>query len=120
MRGGDDTKQQVLRATDIVTLIEQYVPLQRSGRTYKALCPFHNEKSPSFHVSPERGVGGTWRCFGCQKGGNAIDFLIEKDKLDFKAALRVLADRAGIRLETGPDGGGAAAAVRLEALELHK
>jgi DNA primase len=94
----EDAKREVLRATDIVTLIEPYVPLKRSGRSLVGLCPFHQEKSPSFHVSSER---QTFKCFGCGKGGNAIDFLIEREGVDFKSALRVLADRAGIRLPEG-------------------
>src|SRR5438552_15329443 len=119
MTAYSDTKQEVLRATDIVSLVEQYVPLSRSGRTFKALCPFHQEKTPSFNVSPER---QTWKCFGCGKGGNAIDFLIEREKVDFKTALRLLADKAGIRLPqrgSGDSEGGTAAA-RLEALDAQK
>src|SRR5262249_31742296 len=119
MAGFADAKQEVLRATDVVSLIEQYVPLVRAGRAYKALCPFHQEKTPSFHVSPDR---QTWKCFGCGKGGNVIDFVIEREGVDFKTALRVLADRAGIRLperRPGDPSAGDAAGARLEALELH-
>ncbi len=119
-----DTKQEVLRATDLVSVVEQYVPLRQTGRTYKALCPFHTEKTPSFNVSPER---QTWKCFGCGKGGNAIDFLIEKEGLDFVTALRLLADRAGVRLPErgrpgagGADDGSGAAADRLRALDMHR
>jgi len=104
----EEVKREVLRATDIVTLIEQYLPLKRSGRSMTACCPFHQEKTPSFHVSAER---QTFKCFGCGKGGNAIDFVIEKEGVDFKAALRHLADKLGIAMPerrggaTGEDGG---------------
>src|SRR5262245_17201573 len=110
----EDTKREVLRATDIVSLLEQYVPLKRAGRSMTALCPFHQEKSPSFHVSSER---QTFKCFGCGKGGNAIDFVIEREGVDFKTALRHLADKAGIRMpergQGGPDDSGARERKRL-------
>ena len=67
---------QVRDATDIVSLVGSYVPLKRSGRSLKGLCPFHQEKTPSFTVSPEKQI---FYCFGCQKGGNAISFLMEID-----------------------------------------
>src|SRR4051812_12554587 len=98
MASRDDTKQEVLRAADIVSVVERYVQLTRTGRTFKALCPFHQEKTASFNVSPERGTSGTWKCFGCGKGGNAIDFVMEKEGVDFKTALRTLADRYNVAL----------------------
>ena len=113
----DETKQEVLRATDIVSVVEQHVQLLKSGRSHKALCPFHQEKTPSFNVSAER---QTWKCFGCGKGGNAIDFLMEKEGVDFKTALRALADRAGIRLPERTQGDRVAADARIDALEIQK
>ncbi len=87
---------EVRDATDIVDLISRYIPLTRSGGTFKANCPFHQEKTPSFHVWPDT---GTWKCFGCGKGGNAFHFLMEKERLEFPEAVRVLAREAGIVIE---------------------
>lgn len=90
----DDTfKRQVLEATDIVELVSQSVALRRRGKNYVGLCPFHAEKTPSFHVSPERRY---FKCFGCKESGNAIDFVIKRDRVDFLTALRTLAERAGL------------------------
>ncbi len=82
---------------DIVDFISRYVPLQRSGRTFKACCPFHQEKTPSFVVFPHT---GTWHCFGaCGTGGDVFSFLMKKENLDFAEALKVLAKEAGVELE---------------------
>lgn len=90
-----DQIDEVLAKTDIVELIGSYLPLKKAGRNFKALCPFHAEKTPSFIVSPERQI---FKCFGCQIGGNALKFLMEYEKMDFGEALRFLAQRAGITL----------------------
>ena len=89
----DDVKARL----DIVETVTAYVPgLKKSGRTWKANCPFHNERTPSFIVSPER---GTWHCFGaCATGGDVIEFVRRKENVDFKEALRLCADRAGVEL----------------------
>lgn len=80
---------------NIVDLIQEYLPLKKSGVNFKAPCPFHQEKTPSFMVSPERGI---WHCFGCQKGGDAFKFLMEKEGIDFPEALEILAKKAGVTL----------------------
>ena len=90
-----DGKRLVLEATDIVRLIGETVTLKKAGRRYGGLCPFHNEKSPSFSVDPAKQF---FYCFGCKKGGNAIDFVIERDHAEFKDALHTLADWAGVEL----------------------
>jgi len=98
-----DQVEEILAKTDIVELIGEYVQLKRAGRNFKALCPFHSEKTPSFIVSPERQI---FKCFGCGAGGNAIKFLMEYEKMEFGEALRFLAKRAGVTMRSyqpGPD-----------------
>ncbi len=87
--------EQVLSATDIVDLVQSYVPLKRAGSQFRANCPFHNEKTPSFYVNPAR---QSFHCFGCGKGGNAISFVIEYENLPFMEAVRKLAGRAGVTI----------------------
>lgn len=91
----EETIQQVIAATDIVALIGRSVKLRREGAGFKGLCPFHNEKTPSFNVSPTR---GTYHCYGCGAGGSAIRFVMEHDGLSFIEAVKRLADAAGIRI----------------------
>ncbi len=91
------TIDEVKARLDIVETVGRYVPdLKKAGRTYKALCPFHNERTPSFTVDPGR---GTWHCFGaCSTGGDVIEFVRRFEQLEFPEALRVCADRAGVEL----------------------
>ena len=91
------TIDEVKARLNIVETVAGYVPtLKKSGRTYKALCPFHNERTPSFNVDPGR---GTWHCFGaCSTGGDVIEFVRRIEGFDFKEALRVCAERAGVEL----------------------
>lgn len=86
-------KQRVLEHIDIVELINSRVPLKKAGKDYQALCPFHNEKTPSFTVSPEKQF---YYCFGCGASGDAISFLMNIDRLEFPEAVLALAERAGI------------------------
>ena len=89
--------EQVRDRTDVAELVGQYVDLKRAGTNYKGLCPFHQERTPSFIVSPER---QTFHCFGCGKGGNVFTFLMEMDGVTFPEAVRALADKAGIQVDT--------------------
>lgn len=90
-----DTVQQIKDRLSIVDVVSQYVKLDRAGASLRARCPFHAERTPSFHVSPER---GTYHCFGCNVGGDIFSFVEAIEGLDFKGALKVLAERAGVEL----------------------
>jgi DNA primase len=93
----DDVKQRV----DIVELVSQYVSLKRAGKSFTAPCPFHTERTPSFHVDPAR---QTWHCFGaCSTGGDIFAFVMKKEGCEFRDALRILAERAGVSLEAQRD-----------------
>jgi len=87
--------EDILSRIDIVELISGYIPLKRAGRNFRALCPFHHEKTPSFMVSPDRQI---YHCFGCQAGGNAFNFLIQYERLEFPEAVQTLAKKAGVSL----------------------
>lgn len=90
---GDEYKSQVMAATNIVELIGRTVSLKKAGKSYIGLCPFHSEKSPSFHVDS---VKQFYHCFGCKKSGDAISFVMERDRIGFRDALKLLGDAAGI------------------------
>ncbi|MEY2519478.1 MAG: primase [Verrucomicrobiota bacterium] len=96
--------EQIAAANDIVEVIGSYFPLKRAGSTFKALCPFHQEKTPSFTVSPQR---QTFHCFGCGAGGSVFRFVMDYEHLEFPAAVKKLAARAGIPVveERGAGGG---------------
>lgn len=91
----EDVVSEVILSNDIVDIVSSYTQLKRSGRGFTGLCPFHNEKTPSFHVSPDKQL---YHCFGCGEGGSVIQFIMKIENLDFVEALRFLADRAGIAL----------------------
>jgi len=102
----DPDVDRVRRATDMVELVNGYVPLRPSGRNFKGLCPFHEEKTPSFYVWPESQL---FKCFGCNTAGDCYSFIMKRERLGFREALELLADRAGIELtkkaahvESGP------------------
>ena len=91
-----DQIEEVKGKTDIVSLIGEYIEVKKAGRNYKAICPFHSEKTPSFMISPELQI---YKCFGCQAGGDVFAFLKEYEGMEFGEALKFLADRAGVKLE---------------------
>ena len=95
---------QVKQAVDIHEVVSSYFPLKRKGTNYWACCPFHEEKTPSFTVHPEKQI---FKCFGCKKGGDVISFVMEYEKVEYPEAIRMLAERAGIALKY--EGGGAPA-----------
>jgi len=94
------TIDEVRMRSDIVEVISRYIPLKKAGANYRALCPFHEEKTPSFNVSPARQI---FHCFGCGEGGNAITFVMKHESVSFPEAVRVLADQCGIEIKTTPD-----------------
>lgn len=91
-----ETIQEIIGKIDIIDIIDSFVKLKRRGANYLGLCPFHNEKSPSFTVSPSKEI---YKCFGCGKSGNAITFVMEHEKYSYVEALRWLADRYNIEIE---------------------
>ena len=94
----EDKINEIKDQLDIVQIISDYVELKQSGSNYLGLCPFHNEKTPSFTVSAQKGI---FHCFGCGEGGDAISFIMKKENLSYPEAIHFLADKLGIFIETG-------------------
>ena len=115
MRIPESTLSEIQNRLDIAEVIGEYVALQRKGGRYWGLCPFHQEKSPSFTVTPEKGV---YYCFGCQKGGGLFQFIMDVEKLEWRDAVELLAKKAGIEIPRGEDRG--EGAKRRGLLELNK
>lgn len=97
MRYSDEIIDEVIRSNDIVEVISQYIHLKRSGRNYFGICPFHNEKSPSLSVSPEKQI---FHCFGCGVGGNVITFVRKIEDIGYRESIQLLAEKANITLPT--------------------
>lgn len=98
----ENTLEDILSRTDIIELISGYIPLKRSGRNFKANCPFHHEKTPSFMVSQDRQI---YHCFGCGESGNAFKFLMRHERMDFPEAVEMLAKKAGVDLPKNSQAG---------------
>ncbi len=95
MKIPEEKIEEVRSASDIIDVVSAYVRLKRRGKSYVGLCPFHQEKTPSFHVTPDKQM---FYCFGCQEGGNIFTFLMKTEKVSFVEAVKTLANRAGIEL----------------------
>lgn len=90
-----DVTEQIKERLNVADLLGEYLKLEKAGTNYKALCPFHNEKTPSFMVNPERNF---WYCFGCQKGGDIFSFVMEMEGMEFREVLERLGERAGVEI----------------------
>jgi DNA primase len=111
------TLEHIRAASDIVEIIGSYIPLKRNGANFVALCPFHREKTPSFNVNAQKQI---FHCFGCHKGGDVFSFVKEYENIDFPDAVRRLAERARIPLETETQGGSETRHIKDRLLQLHE
>ena len=96
----DELIEEIRISNDIISVVGEYIQLKRKGKGFFGLCPFHSEKTPSFHVDP---VKQLYYCFGCGNGGSVIQFVMGVENLDYIEAVKFLADKAGILLPEGED-----------------
>jgi DNA primase len=108
---------EIQQAIDIVELISDYIPLKKTGANYRTLCPFHEEKTPSFTVNPNKQI---FHCFGCHKGGNAFSFIMAYEKVGFPQAVKILAERSGIKLAIAQPRDDATREKRTELLKINR
>jgi len=113
----DSVLEQIRQANDVVEVISSYFPLKRRGAGFWAVCPFHKEKTPSFQANPQKQI---WHCFGCGAGGNVFTFVMKYEGLDFPAAVRRLAERAGITLAFADAPGAPDRGLKERLLRLHE
>ena len=113
----EEVIEDVLARTDIIEIVQQYVTLKRAGTNHKGLCPFHNEKTPSFNV---HGGEGFYKCFGCGAGGNVFQFLMELEGWSFPETVRHLANRVGIEIPEETEEEAREARRRAEAQKLYR
>ena len=95
----DEDKDRVRAASDLVAIVQETVELKPRGHEFWGCCPFHGEKTPSFHIIPATQV---WHCFGCGEGGDVFTYIMKRENLSFPESIRYLADRAGIELQDDP------------------
>lgn len=112
-----DSIEEIRLHSDIVDVIQRYVPLKKAGRLFKACCPFHKEKTPSFQVNPDKQF---YYCFGCHAGGDVFKFVQQYENVEFLEAVQILADRAGITFERRKKGGGERATQRTDLYRVHE
>jgi DNA primase len=93
----DPILQEIKDRLNVADVIAGYIPIKKAGTNFKALCPFHHEKTPSFQISPQKQI---WHCFGCGEGGDVFGFVMKYENLDFRDTLKILADKAGVKLPT--------------------
>ena len=91
----DPVLQEIKDRLNVADVIAGYIPIKKAGANFKAICPFHSERTPSFQISPQKQI---WHCFGCGEGGDVFGFVMKYENLDFKEALKILADKAGVKL----------------------
>lgn len=117
MPGGDDAKEQIRTRADLVEIVREHVRLRQVGGQFTGLCPFHTEKTPSFRVTPQT---QTWHCFGCDRGGDIFTFVELIEKIDFRGALEMLAERTGVELVKEAPGTRERSQLRKRILELNR